>query len=179
MSELTTLTAQPRPMTVDGETYMVHPFTLDDWGELQAWLDRQHPDPFEIVKAAIAKGGFTVAQQQFMIKEALEKAARPKCKIGTVEADELTMSMEGMRQVLYLSIRKGRPGFTEADAAELAVKLTNVDVANLAQSSTLDMLISDPKSEPPGVKPPSKTSGPAASARRRPERSPGGPSSTT
>lgn len=179
MSELTTLTAQPSPMTIDGETYMVHPFDMNDWGELQAWVDRQHPDPFEIVKAAIAKGGFTFAQQQFMLKEALEKASKPKCKIGTVEADELTMSMEGMRQVLFLSIRKGRPGFTEADAADLSTKLSMVDVANLAQSSTLDMLVSDPKSEPLDIKPPSKTSGPAASAKRRRRRNPGGRSTTS
>lgn len=180
MNDLKTLTAQPQPLTVDGETYMVHPFTVDDWGALQAWVDRQHPDPFDVVRDAINKGGFSQAIQKQMIKDALDKATGPKNLIGSVEADTLLMSMEGYTQVLFLSIRKGRPGFTEKDAGELAVKLTTTDMTKLGHLSTMDMLVSDPKSEPLNVVPPSKTSGSAASRRRpKPQRPTGGNSSTS
>lgn len=179
MNDIGTLTGQPQPITVDGETYMVHPLTVDDWGALQAWVDRQFPNPLDAVRDALAKGGFKPAQEQFMIKEALALASKPKAKLGSIEADELLVSAEGSAQVLYLTIRKGRPDFTEKDAAALAEKLAAAEIARLAQASTLDMVVSDPKSEPLNIVPPSKTSGPAASRRRRsPTRTTGGNSST-
>jgi hypothetical protein len=179
MNDLRTLTAQPQPLTVDGETYWIHPLDVNDLGALQAWIDRQHADPFDVVKAVIDKGGFTVTMQQYMIAEALRESIKPKARLGSAEADELLLSMEGSRQVLYLSIRKGRPDFTEAAAAELAAKLTTTDVAKLNHLSTLDMVASDPKGEPLNIKPPSKSSGSAASRRqRRAAKKTGGSSST-
>lgn len=167
MNDLKTLTAQPQPIVVDGETYMAHPLSMDDWGAIQAWLDAQHASPFEVVKAAIAKGGFSIAQQQYMLDKAIEKATKPTCRIGTFEADELLTSMQGYAQILYLSIRKGRPEFTEKDAAELAMKLAAVDMAQVGQATNLNMMVSDPKDEPLNVKPPLKKSGSAASGSRR------------
>jgi hypothetical protein len=167
MNDLKTLTAQPSPVVIDGETYVVHPLSMDDWGALQAWLDEQHANPFEVVKAAIAGGGFTVVQQQYMLDKALERAMKPRCKIGSLEADELLTSMEGYAQVLYLSVRKGRPDFTKADALELAAKLAAVDMTQVGHASTMNMMVSDPKDEPLNVTPPSKRSGSAASGRRR------------
>jgi hypothetical protein len=166
MNDLKILTAQPQPVTVDGETYMVHPLDVNDWGALQAWLDRQRIDPFDAVKAAIAKGGFSMAVQQYMIDKALEKAMKPGCKIGSVEADELLTSMEGYAQVFYLAVRKGRPDFTEADAMDVAAKLAAVDMTKVGHVTTMNMMVSDPKDEPLNVKPPLKKSGSAASRRR-------------
>lgn len=167
MNDLKTLTAQPQPLIVDGETYMVHPFDMNDWGALQAWIDKQHADPFDIVSAAIKKGEFTITMQQYMIDKAMEKAMKPRCPLGSPEADELVMSMAGQKQLLYLSIRKGRPDFTEEQAGDLVVKLTAVDTAKLGQLSTINMVVSDPKDEPLDVRPPSRTSGPAASRKRK------------
>lgn len=173
MNDLRTLTAQPRPLTVDGETYMVHPLDMDGWGAIQAWLDAQRPDPFEIVKKAIEKGGFTMQQQQYMISQAIEKAMEPKPLLGSVEADALLMSIPGYTQVLYQSIRKGRPDFTEADASALAAKLTAADFANVTISTNLDLMASDPKAESP-------TTEKAGNSRsRRRERRTGGKSTTS
>lgn len=165
MNDLRTLTAQPRPLVVDGETYMVHPLDMNGWGAIQAWLDAQRPDPFDIVKKAIDKGGFTVAQQQYMIKEAIDKAMEPKPLLGSVEADAILLSIPGYTQVLYQSIHKGRPDFTEADAAELAAKLTATDFANVNMSTNLDLMATDPKAESPS--PEARTTGSAASRKRR------------
>lgn len=166
MNDLKTLTAQPSPMTVDGETYLTHPLTIEDWGALQAWLDRQHPNPLELVKETIAKGGFNRAQEQYLLEKALEKASKPRTQLGSPEADQLLMSVPGWTQVLYLSIKKGRPGFTEQDAALLAAKLSFVDVAQMARNTTLDMVASDPKDEPLTILP-KKTNGSAASRKRK------------
>jgi len=174
MNDLSTLTAQPRPMTVDGETYMVYPLDMDGWGAIQAWLDAQRPDPFDVVKKAIEKGGFTLQQQQYMISQALDKAMETKPLLGSVEADALLMSIPGYTQVLYQSIRKGRPDFTEADASELASKLTATDFANVNMSTNLDLMASDPKAESPTT----EKSGKASRNRRR-NRKTGGRSSTS
>lgn len=167
MNDLKTLTAAPSPVTIDGETYMVHPLTVKDWGDLQSWLDAQRKNPFEAVKEAIALGGFTFEQQKHMLNQALVEATKPKCKIGSIEADELLTSMEGYAQVLYLSVRKGRPGFTEADSLELAAKLAAVDMTQVGHVTTMNMMVQDPKDEPLNVTPPLKKSGSAASQRRR------------
>jgi hypothetical protein len=166
MNNLKILTAQPQPLTVDGETYMVHPLTLDDWGALEVWLESQFVDPFDVVNRAIAKGGMTPSQQQYLLSEALKESIKPKAPLGSIEADQLLMSMKGYAQILYLSIRRGRPGFTEQDAKDLAVKLSAADATNLGQISTLNLVASDPKDEPLNVQPPLKKSGSAASQRR-------------
>jgi hypothetical protein len=166
MNDLKILTAQPQPLAIDGETYMVHPLTIEDWGALQAWVDRQFVDPFDVVAKAIEKGKFTVAQQQYMLSEALKESIKPKAPLGSIEADALLMSMDGYTQVLYLSIRKGRPGFTEKDARNLALKLSAADATKLGQVSTLNLVASDPKDEPLNVTPPARKSGSAASLRR-------------
>lgn len=170
MNDLRTLTAQPRPMTVDGETYMVHPLDMNGWGAIQAWLDAQRPDPFEVVKAAIAKGGWSFAQEQYMIQQAIEKSMETKPLLGSVEADALLLSIPGYTQILYQSIRKGRPEFTEQDAADLAAKLTAADFANVNLSTNLDLMASDPKAEAPTT----KTSGSAQSRRRKRAKRTGG-----
>lgn len=174
MNDLKTMTAAPSPVVVDGETYMVHPLTMKDWGAIQSWLDAQYANPFEVVKSAIALGGFTVEQQKHMMNRALEEAMKPKCKIGSLEADELLTSMEGYAQVLYHCVRKGRPEFTEDDALELAAKLAAVDMTQVGHVSTMNMVVQDPKDEPLNVTPPLKKSGSAASRRRRKSTGTGG-----
>jgi hypothetical protein len=180
MNDLTTLTARPRPMVVGGVTYMIHPLTLSDYGDLQAWVDRQYPDPLEIVSRAIEKGSYNITQQQFMIRTAIEQATRARNLIGTPEVDELLLSMEGYKAILVLSIKKGDPNFTEADAEKLFKSMTSADVAGMLAATTLDMVISDPKQPPLDVKPPVKPNGSTTSRRhRRAEKaSTGGDSST-
>ena len=91
---------------------------------------------------------------------------QPPPLLGSVEADALLMSIPGYTQILYQSIRKGRPEFTEADAAELASKLTAVDFANVNLSTDLNLMISDPKADPPTTTT-RATSGSAESRRRK------------
>lgn len=154
MDDLATLTAQPKTITVDGKEYKVHPLDLGDFGALQAWVDRQFPDPIQVAKNAIASGGFNMAQQQLLLKEALLLASRSQRKIGTLEADELIRSVDGMKYTLYLTIHKGDPTFTEKHAEELFAKMDFVDLAGFGQASTMDMVVGDPKaSDTPGTPP--------------------------
>jgi hypothetical protein len=167
MDNLATLTGQPRTMTVDGQDYKVHPLDLGDFGALQAWVDDQFPNPFAEVKKAFALGGFNFEQQKYMLDLAMEKASKPRHLIGTPEADELLMSVEGYKRVLFLSIRKGDPSFTEADAEQLFAKMTFVDIAQLGQATDLDMVTSDPKGDALNETPLDVKSGSAGNRRQR------------
>ncbi len=150
MDDLATMTAQPQILRVAGREYRVYPLTIADFGKLQGWIDAQFPNPFEEVKKAIALGEFNFAQQKFMLELAMEKATKAKAKIGQPEADELLMTMEGYKQVILLSIRKGNPSFSDADAQELFESMTFADIAQLQQATNLDMIVSnDPKADVP------------------------------
>lgn len=167
MNNIATLTAQPQFLRIDDKEYRIHPLTFADLGELQTWIDAQFPDPFEVVSKAIKSGNFNYAQQQFMLDKAIEKATRPRHLLGSPEADELLLSVEGYKQVLLLSIRKGDPSFTDADADALFQKMTQADIAKLESATNLDMVATDPKDMPLTVAPPPRPNGSAMSRKQR------------
>jgi len=148
MSSAATLTAQPRPLKVNGQAYELHPLTVDDVGRLQGWVDRQFPDPFEIVNAAIAKGSYTVPQQQFLLEKAIDRATRPRHLIGTPEADQLLQTLEGVKQILLTSIRKGKPDFSDDEAKQLYLHLGIGDIQAVFTATGVDTVMHDPKDGP-------------------------------
>jgi len=110
------LSARPREFTVDGRVYTIHVLRLEDWGEMQRWLDAQHPDPLAVAREAIQSGEWSLSQQQFLLKTGMELASKPRPRVGTPEAQPLLDSIEGRVEMLYLSVRRGDPKFTRADA---------------------------------------------------------------
>lgn len=167
MNNIATLTAQPQTLSVDGKEYKVYPLTFADLGELQTWIDSQFPDPFEVVSKAMKSGNFNYAQQQYMLSQAIDKATRPKHLLGTPEADELLMSIEGCKKTLVLSIRRGDESFTDEDADNLFAKLTEADIAKINFATNLDMVASDPKEPALNVQPPPRPNGSATSRKQR------------
>jgi hypothetical protein len=164
MTSLSSLTAQPKKLTVNGQEYLIHPLTLDDLGQLQSWIDSQFPDPFQVIGKAIANGNYTVTQQQYLFSQALERSTRSKNLIGTPEADRLLQTVEGMKRLLCLSIRKGRPEFTEEEAGVLYRALGLGDVQAAFAASEVNLVMGDPK-VPTKKKPQSGSS--TSRARRR------------
>jgi hypothetical protein len=163
MDNLATLTAKPQRINFGGEEHDVHPLSFEDFGTLQEWVDRQFGDPFEAVNRAIAKGRvvpgpdgegettvpYTAAQQQFLYKIALEQATQGKHPIGTPEADAKLLSLAGLQEQLFLSIRKGNPAFTREDAARIYGRLSPGDFARIFRATNVDMVVSDPKAMGP------------------------------
>ncbi len=183
MSDIAKLTSQPVPLyetifdekgnpTGEVREHLVYPLTIDEIGQLQDWVDRQFPDPIQrtqesIDQARAREKPFTVAQEQFLFKAAQELAMRSKYLIGTPEADQLILSVEGTKQLLKASIRKGNPAFTEDDADRLFKGITAADVIRLYDASQINFVISDPKVEMLDVRPISKPSGGTMSRRQR------------
>jgi len=148
MNDLTSLNAQPRVIKLGGEEHAIYPLSLDDWGRMQSWVDAQFPCPFEAVNRQIATGRYNVTQQQFLMKTAMELSAKSRRLIGTPEADELLSSMEGVKALLTLSIRKGNPGFSDADAERVYGRMTLVDVGRVFKETQAELVTSDPKAGP-------------------------------
>lgn len=175
LNDVASLTGAPRTLRLGGESTLVYPLTIEDLGTLQTWVDDQFPDPFEIAAREIDRGRlvfdaqgkpsrepYPVAQQQFLLKTAMELREKGRRLIGTPEADSKLHSVEGMKQLLLVSIRKGDPTFDEAAAAELYRKMGVGDVAQLCILTDLSMVTSDPKDPTP-----SGTETPARKRRRR------------
>lgn len=164
IDDLASLAGAPRPLKLaDGTTFRVYPLTIEDLGTLQAWVDAQFPDPFDIASREIDRGRlvldaqgrasrepYPVAQQQFLLRAAMELKEKGARLIGTPEADAKLQSYEGLKQLLLVSIRKGDPGFSEADADLLYRRMGVGDVAQLVLLTNLSMVTSDPKAGTPG-----------------------------
>lgn len=180
MSELTSLAGTPRTLRVrvDGEDreYLIHPLSIADWAAMQAWVDAQFPQPHEVTAAAIARGNYTVAQQQYLMRIATELACEhPGHPIGTPEADRLIQSLAGTKELLKIAIRKGRPEFTDAEAERLYLHLTLGQLEALYRDTEAALLMGDPKDGPTT----SGGNGRTTSPRRRGRGSRGGSSTTT
>lgn len=177
MSGITSLTRQPIPLKVDGieETYYIHPLTIDDFGALQAWVDAQFPDPFQVVDEAIKRGNYSLPQQQYLMKLAMDAATgQSKHPIGTPEADALLGGLEGFKQLLTISIRKGKPDFSNEEARNLYMHLSLGELQAVLTATEVGALMADPKpssSTPNG-------NGNSISPRRRTKVKTGGLSST-
>lgn len=137
------------PLVVGGETYQVHPLSLDDLGQLQAWVDAQFDDPIEVASAALGRG-LTRAQEQHLLSEALKLACQPRAKIGTPEGDALLRSVDGIKQLLVLAIRKGRPNFTLEQASAIFEALSAEQIALAMSGSGLETAMEGPESPKPG-----------------------------
>lgn len=120
---LAELTGQQKIIRVGGREYQAYPLTLDDQGELQAWIDQYSVDPFDVLAQQLAKRVWPQAVQEQMTKLAYEHAMRGKPLLGTVQAQALLASLEGRQMIFWLSIRKGDPSFSQDEAADLLRQL--------------------------------------------------------
>ena len=146
---MTQLNSQPRSVLIKGRTYPVQPLTIDDFtGPLQDWVDRQFPDPFEVVNRQIASGQYTQVQQKHLYQLAMDAATKGRRLIGQdAEADAKVRSVEGVIELLYLCIHKADPSFGRAAAKALFAEMTFADVGRFMSLSQADMVVGgdDPK----------------------------------
>lgn len=135
-------------ITIEGERYDVHPLTIADFGDLQAWLDRQLPNPLDVIRPHLQH--YNAAQQQAILKAAVEVASSRRALIGTEEASAFLSSIEGVREMLFLAIRKGRPEVSRSDVATLASKLSVGDIAAVFRTTGLDAVSAGEGDDPKG-----------------------------
>jgi hypothetical protein len=123
----------------------VFPLTLADLGELQAWLDTQLPDPLAVVKRHIDSGGVPMEQAKFLYAEALKEASKTRIHLSSPDALVYLNGANGVIEMLYLSIRKGRPDWTRDQARKVFEALTPADIQRIQNITELDQVV--PNSE--------------------------------
>lgn len=176
-NDAATAAGTARTVRMGGEEHAFSPLMVADLGELQVWVDARFADPFDLANAEIGRnpGRYNTAQQQFLFRCAMEIARQPKPLIGTPEADELVRSVDGVKELLFLAVRKAEPGFTREDASRIYSRMSVGDVARLFVLTSLDLVMSDPKAGADGTPTPT----PPTSAPPEPPGSTGGRSTTT
>ena len=132
MTDLATALAAPVEFTaVDGQSVKLCPLAMNDLAEMNAWVKSER------VKAAQSTGDVQVTMA----------ALREPITVEAVFAEMGTLS--GMRQVLWLSIRKGLPDITIEQAANM--------FGSPEQALAIIMNISGLEGDDSGSDPPAKS----------------------
>jgi hypothetical protein len=147
---LASLNASPRSIPIGGEVFEVHPLTLADQGKLQAWLETQLPDPLGLVQVHIDRAKPSMEVQKFLLREALHEASRTRVFLNSPEALPYLNSADGIVEILWLSIAKGRPEFTRERARDVFGSMTPADVLKLQSATELDQVMAEPDPKAPG-----------------------------
>lgn len=171
MNDLATLTAQPIRLRLGGGEYDVYPLTYGDFGRIQAWIDAQFPDPFDVVGEQIAKGRIVLGpdgqpkvdesgrvvrepypqgNQQTLYKLAMDARLNSKHLIGTPEGDAVFNSLACMMEMLYISLGKGDTPLSREEAKTLVDRLSPYELQRVREATNADMVTSGeaPKGDP-------------------------------
>lgn len=108
-SDLLALSGAPRTIRAGSRTFDLHPLRLVEIGRLQAWLDDQAPDPRAVVRSSPALAALGRGARRFALRWADEHQARLRPLFGSPMADVLTFSVDGVTEILRLSVGRGRP----------------------------------------------------------------------
>lgn len=136
-----------RTLVVEGEEYRLYDLSLADLGELQAWLDSLYREPLEVIAPQL--GRFDLEVAKFLVRDARDAACRPRPQLGQGEANLLLLSVDGIKEVLYLAIRKGRPDFSRDDLDALCRRITLDDAYAAIEATGLMGGRDDPRAESP------------------------------
>jgi hypothetical protein len=127
MHDSAILANQPAVITVQGREYRLYDLSLQDLTDLQSWVDTKFRDPLAVVAVFLASPAgakLAVETRKWMLAEARQAACKPSPRLGMREATEQILAMDGLREILWLSIRRGDPTFTRTDLAELCNHVT-------------------------------------------------------
>jgi hypothetical protein len=115
----------------NGTRYELGVLSIDDWGEIEAYLCRGRPDPMEIVLPVLK--GLDEDSQRFLLGKAYEDARLGKL-IRTGELDEWLKTVEGGRTKFWYSIRKHHPEIDRDIAGLLFAIQTEQDYVKMKRA---------------------------------------------
>lgn len=129
MNDLATLMARPRSLVVAGRRYRIFPQTLGTLGRFQEWLDDQTPEIGSSIRRAVSGLDYQPARWMMSVGRRVASDARPV--FGNDNALEVTYTVGGLSELLYLSIRRGRRSVTRKAASDLYWSLGEQEVSPL------------------------------------------------
>ena len=171
MSSLSTLANRPRSITLAGTTYQLAELTLNDLGDLEAWVASRMPDPLALTRQHIDTHRVPMEQAKYLYAEALKEASRVRVTIGSPEAVEVLNSPDGIIEMLVRMVERGGAAADRNQLRDLVRLLTVTEVRHLQRISGLaDVMAEGPDPNSPAA------GSPLASPAATP--STGGPSTT-
>jgi hypothetical protein len=137
----------PRLLTLAGEEYLVSEFRLRDLAELTAWAEERSPDPLGML-AGIDREA-EPERWRAAFRGAWEAAEAGPPGFGSDPVGDAV-------RLVYVAIRRHRPGFGPDDAAELLTRMTGAELDGLTRIvwgadvlDEFDRILDPPTSKPP------------------------------
>ncbi len=128
MNALHALTAAPTTLSIGGETYLVEPLSLADWGTIEKHLLDARPDALTLVKASLE--GLSLDEKRTLLDAALSQSLRAKC-VTVAELVDYTATREGLALLLWLALRRRRREMTLDDTHKLLDQLSADDLSRI------------------------------------------------
>lgn len=153
-------------VTLGGRELTLHPLTVGDLGDLQAWVHTQLPDPIKVAKELAEGLPAEVAKE--LALNAYEDVRSGARRLGSPEAVQLLNTLQGWRELLFLHGRKGQPSMTRDDWESVVLRAVEADLAQLQESLGEEKggAVPDPKapsSSPPTAAPSTSATSPSPS----------------
>jgi hypothetical protein len=138
-------TAAGTPVAIGGVSYRVAKFGPRSYGDLNAWLKAQKPDPRTLAKELCA--GLSDAVAIEIWRDLKDEAQDWPITVDTYQGNMLlTTTSEGAAQVVWVTLRQYQPDVTLQRAAEIARDMTVEEVGLLIRAA-LPEPTHDPKAE--------------------------------
>ena len=152
-------TAAGVPVTIGGREYRAAKFGPRSYGDLNAWLKKQKPDPRMMAKELCAGLPDAVALQIW--RDLQDEAQDWPLSLDHAEGNRLlTLTSEGAAQVVWVMLRKYQPHVTLEKAGEIAADITSEELNELIGARSAAEPTHDPKAEM-SLKDPTPTESPS------------------
>jgi hypothetical protein len=129
----------------DGEERPQADLTLNDLGDLQQWAVAQQPDPFAIAREQLAAGDYSMEQERFILRTAMEVAAsRRPPELNSPEFRAAVNGPGGTREMIWLSLRAADPTLSRTVALAFIAKLDEAAIAQAVSRITVREMFGGP-----------------------------------
>jgi len=114
MSEILAFIPQPVQVAINGKSYGVLPFTVNEMAKLQSWLNSVARNPYE---SLLSRLGDLPVDARKEVLAAIGKWHAPS--IGSEEANEYLNTLDGLQALFSIILKKADPSLTDADIVNI------------------------------------------------------------
>lgn len=135
MEGLPGLVAEPTVIEIDGKPYTVAPIPVTDMARIERRILAKRGDPVDVAKRLAE--GLSPEERRELFNRAYDDATKGHM-VSTEELDAYRASLEGMRFIFWLGLRKCHPDIDEDAGASLfdqffAERLESAELVDKAQ----------------------------------------------
>lgn len=140
---------RPKTLEVDGTEYQLYGLDLNDLADFEMYANTLLVGQFEGLWRSLAPLALNIEHLKYVTQLAADRTMK-YFEFGSPELNQMMLALVGQRELLYLSVRHGKPEFTRADAAKLFGRMTRPQAERVL---LLTGLFTDDKAEAAGESP--------------------------